>query len=437
MMFSMSRPAETPKPACQSAPRTGELLRGGFFLSFLSVGTGAAAYSYQLFMGAILGPAEFAEFNVILAMAAVGGAPLAAVGTVAIRHLATVAAVDGIGAVRFLYRTWMSRAMLGLATIGVLVMAADARLTTALDLPDVRALWLLACIIGCNMISLCSNSTLTALHLFGTLGVLPLGSVLLKFGFGGLAVGVLGWGFHGALLADVLSNGATFLLAVCCIGFHWRGTRPYRGPTHSMSIGHVVPVAASLIGITSMQQIDILTVASCFNQTTAAEYVAAAVLGKAVLYLPSGIVTAILPFAAAAEARGDRSIMHAAAAIKATVLVCGGMAFGCWIFGRWLISSIYGDKYGAAGELLQLYAVAMVPMALVLILQRFFIARGQTAFCWVTAAAAALELLLLRAWHPSPRAIIGVLAVFNTLLAALGCFAVYIEIAKKSVISRE
>lgn len=400
--------------------RGSEMLRAGFLLTALNVATGVLGYVFQIVMGSALARADYAAFNAILAIGMVACSPMAALETVAARHVAHVAAITGMRNVRMIYRTWTLWLWVACGAAAAVAAVVGPQLQAWLRVPDLASVWLLAGIALASTLSILTGAVLRGLQAFGWLGGLGFAGVVAKIGVSVVLVVPLCQGLHGALGGVLLSILLVLAASLWAISQGWGDAIPGAGEATAFPLRLIAPVVVSAVGLTMMTQIDLVFVNRSFEAAEAAQYAAASVLGKAVLYLPGGLVTAILPIVAARHARSQESTGHAAQAIGATALLCGAAALFYVVAGPSLVRMLYGDKYGDAGSLLAVYGMAMVPIALAMVIQGFLIATGRTLFCWAVAALAALEFLVIRGWHPSLYAVIGTVAAFNTTLAIVG-----------------
>ncbi|MFM7035536.1 MAG: hypothetical protein ACKOYJ_10225 [Planctomycetia bacterium] len=400
--------------------RRSEVLRAGFLLTVLNVATGVMGYVFQVVMGRSLAAHDYAAFNAILAMGMVICSPMTAMETVAARHVANVAAMAGLGSVRRLYRTWTTWLWAVCGAAAVSVMFAGPEVQAWSRIPDIGSVWLLAGIVVATVLSILTGAMLRGLQAFGWIGGLGFGGVVAKIVICVFFVVTLCQGLHGALEGVLASMLLVLAASMWAIARRWTDVAPRIGETVAFPFRLVAPVVASTIGLTLMTQIDLVLVNRFFDPALAGQYAPASVLGKAVLYLPGGLVTAILPIVAASHARSEPSGGYATQALGATALLCGTAALAYFMAGPRLVGLLYGEKYGAAGGLLAIYGLAMVPMALAMVIQGFLVAKGRAFFCWVTAALAVIEVAVLREWHPSLYTVIGTIAVFNTALAIVG-----------------
>ena len=407
-----------------SASKQEGFVYAGILLSGFGVLTGVLNYSFQLLMGRMLSADDFLAFNAIIALALVIGSPLGALQTVATRYVAIVASTSGRGTVLQLFRQWAPRFWAAVAAAAIVVAAFCGPLQRWLQLPDTRSTWLLTVIVLANLLLIANNTFLQGMQHFFWLGFIPAANVLLRMACCGLLAGILGYGLSGALIAFAAATMiCVFLGASILISLTPQTSRQKPAmPTFPYAL--IPPVTAAMFGLTSMTQIDLVLVNRYFNPETASQYALAAVLGKAVLYLPTGLVSVILPVVAAGHARQQSGSQQAWQAILATLGLAGGAAVGCSFLGPWFVAQLYGEKYGDAGRLLAFYGPAMVPMGVALVTQVFVVAKGRPLFSWIIAATAICEIGMLNAWHPSLEAVLATIAVFNTGLAILGTILV-------------
>jgi hypothetical protein len=62
-----------------------------------------------------------------------------------------------------------------------------------------------------------------------------------------------------------------------------------------------------------------------------------------------------------------------------------------------------------------------MPLGLATVAEHFLIAKGRMTVAWVLLAASVAEIATLVAWHPSPWAVIAVMAAFNWTTATICC----------------
>jgi O-antigen/teichoic acid export membrane protein len=389
-------------------------------LTAFGVLTGLLNYAFQLLMGGLLSAEDFSAFNAIVAMGLIIGSPFGALQVVATQYVATVAATAGKGAVQQLFRHWSPRLWLAVALGAVVIGAASSPLQEWLQRPDNLSLWLLVAIVATNLLLVGNNTFFQGLQQFVWLGLMPVANVLFRIAGCGLMAGLLGWGLYGALSGVAAAAAVCVAIGTGGIAFT-RSDESCQGCALPRFPYRLVPsVIAATFGLTSLTQIDLVLVGRYFEPDVASQYTLAAVLGKAVLYFPTGLVAAVLPAVASSHARQEAGGHQARQAIGATLALAGSAAVACFLLGPWFVRILYGAKYGDAGRLLAFYGPAMVPMGVALVSQSYVVGKGRPLFSWIIAATAVAEIAMLNAWHPSLEAVLATIAMFHTALAVVG-----------------
>lgn len=397
-----------------------QLLRASFLLTGLSVATGILGYAFQVIMGRLLAPEHFTVFSAMMSLGMVCSSPLAAMVMVLARRVASLRAADDLHAVRTLYQRSNTRIALGITVFAVVVFLLLRPAQIYLRAPDALSLWLFWGCVSLLAFFLANSGFLQGLQCFAWLGGLGVFAVVTKVVACVAMIQWLGWSLHGALggvlVSTLVSSWAGALVIRRQLPTVGDGTSGVRGRVNLRS---VVPVIVANVAFAAMTQLDVVLVNHYFSHEVASQYAAAAILGKAILYLPGGIVSALFPMVAEDQAKSRSSMAILRQSVMTTLLLCGAAAFFYALWGPWLVSTLYGGRFPKAGNLLALYGVAMVPITFVLIAKHFMIARGQGFSAGLLFCIAAMEFFAMHLWHPSEETIIGVMAVAN-MTAALG-----------------
>lgn len=186
------------------------------------------------------------------------------------------------------------------------------------------------------------------------------------------------------------------------------------------SLQPFLPVLAANVAFAVMTQLDMVLVNLFFDSTLAGTYAAASVLGKAVLYLPGGLVLALFPLVADNHANKISSNLLLFQAVCLTGAICTFAASVYWFFGSEIINALYGDQYAGAGELLRWYGLAILPLAFVLVAEHFLIAKGQVLFAWLFLLVAPLQIIAIYFWHENLSQVLIAMAAGGILLVVIG-----------------
>ena len=138
------------------------------------------------------------------------------------------------------------------------------------------------------------------------------------------------------------------------------------------------------------------------------------------MYLPASLVLALFPMVAESHALRQNPKPYLWKAIAYTLLLSGTGTLIYWLFPDIFLRLLLGIKYLQAAPLLGLYGIAMLPMALLLVLINYYIARGANVIWLLCGSGAVIEILLISLRHAHLRQVLE--AVFiGGMLSLLLC----------------
>jgi O-antigen/teichoic acid export membrane protein len=200
------------------------------------------------------------------------------------------------------------------------------------------------------------------------------------------------------------------------------------------SLTESFPILLATISLTAMTQLDMVLVNWFFNPEEAGLYAAASVLGKAVLYLPGGLVVALFPIVAERHAKGGKSLSLFLQASIVTLCSCGLIAFIYWLFGEEIIQFLYGESYIGAGKILSWYGFAILPISIVIVAEQFLIAKGKVLFAWLFLGIVPFQFLAIYNWHSELWMILAVMCVFGLILLLIGFWLIFRDFNNNKII---
>ena len=397
-----------------------KLLRAGFWLPGANVGVGLLGYVYQVLMGRMLSPADFALLSAVMALITFFSSPLSAMFMVISRRVSALRAQAQFDTLRSLYsHAHEYLAWGGLIFLLLLIPFADTA-QAYLKSPGQAPIWIFGVFMIFGAFLLVNNAYFQGMQRFGWLGAISASGMALRIALSMLFI-ILGYGVNGALFGVLLATASMWLVGGAAIrqGFSPKGINS-RQSIEAFPIKTVLPVLIANIAFAAMTQLDMVLVNWYFPAEQAGIYAAASVLGKAVLYLPGGLVMALYPMVAEnhAKDKGSAYLMLQAAAI--TAALCSLAAVVYWLFGEWLVSLLYGKPYAGAGELLRWYGFAILPMALVMVAEHFLIAQGRVLFAWLFLGMAPLQVLAIHFWHAQLWMVIAIMGLCGAALFTVG-----------------
>ena len=404
------------------------VLRAGMLLTITNIVAGVLGYAYQIMMGRLLSPAEFVAMNAILALGVFCASPLYAVVIVVAGQVAAVMAHNDTHFVRRLYLR-STRLLVAVWMVGLAILfAAMPYVEDYMRIPDQPSLWLFGAATGVGACVLVNGAFLQGLHRFAWLGGLGVVAAILRILASVWFVGHFDWGVRGALGGTLVSVLVVWLVGSAAIAVSIRA--PSAGSCrsgHPFPLRELVPTILFAVAFAAMTQLDMVLVNHYFEPTTSSRFASAAILGKAVLYLPNGIAAAMFPMVAKnrSDVKSNSRILKQA--MSAAVALCGAMVTVFCLFGEHIMWAMYGQRYEAAGGVLAQFSLAIFPMTIVVLVAHFLIALGRTFFSWLFFACAVMEVATIHFWHPNLGTVVGILGAYNTFLVLVGCCLLWLE----------
>lgn len=376
------------------------LMRAGFLLTIANLMTGVLGYIYQVVVGRLLSPSEYALFSTILALTLFFGSPLNAMFMLVSRRVSQLRVSGNLDSVRALY----TRMQLRICLIGFLSLFLLSYFISDIQvyLKSVSAIpiWIFFLMLLAAALTFINNAYFQAMQSFQWLGGTTFATVVLKLLITVILI-ILGYGVIGALAGSLIATMAIWLIGLMTLK-KLIATKPVETDKDAVTIpSKIFPVVVANGAFAAMTQLDMVLVNWFFEPHIAGQYAAASVLGKAVLYLPGGLVLAMFPMVAENHAKQVASAHFMIQSVLITGLLCGAVAFIYWIFGNVIVNLFYGESYEGAGELLRWYGFAIFPMSLVFIAEHFLIAKGRVLFAWLFLGFAPIQIGLIYFWHES------------------------------------
>ncbi|MDA8454076.1 oligosaccharide flippase family protein [Acidovorax sp. GBBC 3334] len=366
------------------------------YLFVTSIAGGLLGYAYSVAMGRMLGPEDYGLLGALLALVPILSVPISTMNIAMARLFSRHLALHGSKDIRQIF--WRNQFwLLGAGVCGLVVFAAlSVMLRNALRSPDILPIAFIGLNIFFMLLLPIANALAQSRHHFGFLAVLNVLGPLAKL-VGSAALVAIGWGVQGAALGLALASG---FLAIFSIAYCWRkldAPLSLDNPVDHVGLRDLFPVLLATLAFNFLFQVDVLLAKAFFDAEHAGYYAAAATLGKAVMYLPSAVVVPLLPMAAAGSALKSNTGHLLAKAIALTLVMTVLGAGFYWFFAEQVTLLLFGEAYRDAGHILKWYGWAMVPVALIMVLEHYLLAQGKLLFAYLVFLGA--PLLALGAWY--------------------------------------
>lgn len=187
-------------------------------------------------------------------------------------------------------------------------------------------------------------------------------------------------------------------------------------------LSFVVPIFLANLSFVVFAQSDVVLVKYFFDPHDAGIYSSAAIIGKAVLYLPGAVVMSLFPMVVSSKARDEGTLHLILKALAMTLLLSGGGAIILYLFPEEIISIFFGRKFSSAVPLVGLFAIAMLPMAIMMIIMNYNIAKGGRYFAYVMLLCAVIQTGGIIRFHDSLVSVLKVI-LYSGLLCTVILFS--------------
>lgn len=355
-------------------------------------------------MARLLSSGDFSTLTAIVGLTAFIGAPVAAFNMAAGRKFSTYFSLKLFGYAKKLYYYLFNRIVIFIVIISILLLLNDGVIVYLCDLLKIDQnskivvlIFLINLFVG---IFITINSAyLQAFQSFFWLGMCGVLAVLLKLFFSVTFI-ALNYGLMGAMLGMISSTFLIVFLGIYLVSRTFLKTSLEK--KFKLKLIHIKSYTSFLIAniaLIGMTQLDVVFVNWLFEPKDASSYAAASVLGKAILYLPGGLVSVLFPIVAGRRARNESSIAIFVQTSILTLFICGSCALIYFMFGARVVEILFGSDYSGASVILRWYGIAILPFALVMIAEQFLLAQGRILFAWLFLLIAPFQYLAIILWH--------------------------------------
>lgn len=403
----------------------------GLIMSLLTVLTGGLGYVYQIIMGRQLSPSDFSTLSSVMAVLVIFSAPIGTISAVISRQVSRFNARKNYKILRQWY--WkLNFISIAVYTPFILIVAYfSGSLSEYLKLPGQSLIIYAAGFFIVGSLFTLNTAYLQGMQHFFLYSLLGIGGTLIKVALSLFFIDI-GLGIDGAFLGIFLSG---FLIWIASSVFVTHRLKKFELSNNFDDSKIIIETGFFKIllantAFTIITQVDVVLVNWYFVAGDAGIYAAASVLGKAILYLPTGIVFTLFAMVAAHDSIGKKHTLLLAQALLLTFVICLCASIFYLSFGSELIKAIYGNGYMSSGNLLGWYGVAMIPMALILVAEHYLMAQGKLFFAWILLIIAPLEIFLIYHFHANLMDVVRIVTLCGFLALAIGV-STFLSMQKK------
>jgi len=381
-----------------------------------SLGVGVVGYVFHFATGRLLGPASYAVVAAMVSALSLLSLPSIVLQTTAARYTSLLTARSDPGAIRRLLLQLSLACLLGVLVMGGVLIALAPAVAGYLHIADARLVYLLALASALGLLVAITRGALQGLRRFVALSLNILLDMTTRVV---VAVGLILGGFG--------TMGAGIALAAGPIIAYTQSLYPLRRFARSSTttsppltdVGrYTLSAIVAAAGITYLLNIDVILAKHYLPSHESGLYAAGAVLGRVIFFLGMTVASVMFPEVTLLHARGETHF-HV---VEKSLLLLGILSTG-FVLGYALLPSLvigpFGANFTQVGPYLVFFAIALSFFAISVLFVNYFLSINNRRFIIPLVAAAALETVLIMAFHAGPRQVVTMVLLSMAALLAM------------------
>ncbi|MCK5594644.1 oligosaccharide flippase family protein [bacterium] len=402
------------------------MYKNGALLFIASITGNFFQYIFQFFMGRNLSVADFGAMNALLSFTVITSVGTGTVGLVITKYIAGFKGKNEIGKIKGVILKSSKYIIPAGVAISILVFAARFRIMDYYKLEHASPVIIVSFSLFVSCILSLFIAATTGMQRFNYIALSQILGPLSRIGSGVLLVW-LGFGLNGAILASVVASVTGILILSKVIKDIIKVKIESVKKHKKEMLLFCMPVAISISFYAVLTMIDMTLVKHYFSAEIAGQYAAISVLGKSILYLPGAIVLVMFPMVAEAHTVNKNTMSIFKKALLFALLVCSIGIFIFFLFPDFLLRLISRGRYTGNVNLLWMFGLAMLPYALIGMINSFHIARHKISFIIALVIVAIAQVGLICMFHDSLEQVIYILLICGILLVLINFGLIFYE----------
>ena len=368
-------------------------------------------YAYQLFMGRVLGPADYGVLGAIFSIIYIVTFSFGAIRTAITRVVSKYAAIENYGKIKAIVVFSFEKLSL-YGFIGLMLISALFYFMAPLLKIDYPLLLLTSVFLFLSLLSPIPQGVISGLQRFNTLNIVSVAGAFFKLLFGVLFV-LLGYSVFGAMIGLNISQ---LLIIVFSL---WAVHKIFGYEKEEISkvslFDYSLPVFIGLTLMNLFVNLDVLFVKHYFSAVDAGFYAAASIIGKAILFSSSAFLTVMFPKVSFNYHKGEGSSKILVSTLFYTFIISLAAIILYFSIPTFISHLFFGEEYKIS-SFIGLFGVAVALFSMSNVIFTYNLAIEKTRFVYMLLPLLTIEIIGFIMFHNSLKEIIQVLLVTNVLL---------------------
>ncbi len=393
------------------------------------IGTNIFGYVFHALVSRKLGPALYAEFSILYALLLALSRPVSILSN-AVARVAVTGRTSGIGYGRI--KAFSARiGLLFGVTIGIAPVLFSPLIRSFLKSGDILTMTAIGAALFLWTLSAVLRGLLISVEAFKILSITGVVELFMR-ALCGIALVYANWQVFGALMGSAFGGLCLFIvlyskrkLIADAYGRQMQQNAPWES-------AHAITAKVFFIVIPTgfFLELDLLLTRRFFSPEQAGIYAAAALIGKGLL-LFSTVASSVVYPKLVEERFSRKGITAFLWGVGVTLLLFVGGFFGLKLFGKPLVGLLFGGKFAGVSNLVPLYVVVLIPLAIHMQVTNFKGAIGGWAegiWLWVVLAGYGTALQFSSS---SLHSYLAAIFIFHAVAAPLSFFVLYLRHREK------
>jgi len=370
-----------------------------------------------------LSPADFGILYAMLALLMIASIPAMTIQTVITKYASRFKAHNQYGKIRFLFFHSLKKLSL-YGGIGFFIFIAfSGHIARFEQIPFRSPVVIVGFILLFSVIVPVAGGTVQGLQRFNYLGW----SMILGTGFrliSGIILVIIGLGVNGALSASII--GILFGLLIIFLPLRSLFQERTNERVDFKEIyQYSAPVITALLCFFVLTNVDVILVKHFFPPLEAGNYSAAALVGRIILFLPCAIAIVMFPKASELYTQKKDSSLILKKSLLYVGLLAGGTTLIFFLFPRFPLWLLSGNRFQASTPLVGKFALAMIFFNLVYILFFYQLSINRFRFLYIACVFTLLQIIAITLFHNTLSQVVWILVVNGALLFLINQFLVW------------
>lgn len=403
------------------------LIKGSLVILFGSVFANLGSYLFHLFMGRLLGPADYGILESLISIIVLLGIPVSVMSLIVVKFVSQNSDQEEEVAVflRFIGKKFLLIGLFFLAAF-LLLIPLFARLTKVNSPLLFLGIGLTAYLgIGLSIIS----STLQGEKRFKELSYFSVFTTWSKLLVGVILV-ILGWKMFGAVYSMVVSSVLAFIFGFSFLRKRYFSKKINVAFSFKKSFVKIeqysLLVLLAVLSLNSLVYTDIILARYYLLPVEAGQYAALSVMGKIIFFASSPVVSVMFPLVSESQKKGKNYRRYMNLSIFLILGISTVIALFYSLFPDLFMSKLFGKGYQGISSLLSLFAIFISLYSLCSLMINYYLSIFKTKPIIWSAFLAIIQVVLIVFYHNNIRQVVMVnIAACSLLLLGLLIYYFY------------